>query len=119
MKEKNVYILSSIILIVASFCSTGYYNLDEHVQILEFAALKLNLAPASSMPWEFHCQMRSAIQPAIVVLSTHIFNHIGISSPFIIALFLRLISAAIAFLSMYLIYKTYSKTIADIILKKW
>ncbi len=119
MKEKYVYICSGIVLIIASFFSVGYHQLDEHYQLLEFAGLKLNITPANDLPWEYHAQMRPAIQPAIAVLITDFFHHAGISNPFTIVFFMRLLSAALAFLGMYLIYQTYIKNITDYTLKKW
>jgi len=119
MKAKNIYILSGIVLIIAAFFSVGYHHIDEHIQILEFAGLKLNKTVAENLPWEYHYQMRQAIQPAIVVLFYNFFNLIGISNPFTIAFFLRLVAAAIAFTGMLMIYKSYIQTITDEKLKKW
>jgi GPI mannosyltransferase 3 len=95
MKIKYIYALSIIILVITAFFSTGYYHFDEHYQ------------------------MRPAIQPGIVVLISHIFNATGVKNPFTITLFLRLLSAALAFLGMYLIYKSFSKTILNDTLKRW
>lgn len=119
MKEKYIYILSIIILVITAFFSTGYHHFDEHFQILEFAGLKLNMTVAGNLPWEYHYQMRPAIQPAVVVVIYNFLNIFGIDNPFTIALFLRLLSAAIAFLGMYMIYKTYNKKILNDTLKKW
>ena len=119
MKLKNVYILSGIILVIAAFFSTGYHHFDEHFQILEFAGLKLHLTTAGNLPWEFHYQMRSTIQPSIVVILYHFFGLFGMDNPFIITFFLRLLSAVVAFIGMYMIYKTYCKTISHDTLKKW
>jgi phosphatidylinositol glycan class B len=119
MKTRYIYFLSIIVLIITAFFSTGYHHFDEHFQILEFAGLKLNITQASNLPWEYHYQMRSAIQPALVVILYQFFNFPGIDNPFTIALMLRLFSATIAFTGMYLIYKTYERTILDSTLKKW
>jgi GPI mannosyltransferase 3 len=119
MKIKYIYALSIIILVITAFFSTGYYHFDEHFQILEFAGLKLKMTVAGNLPWEYHYQMRPAIQPAIVVLISHIFNATGVKNPFTITFFLRLLSAALAFLGMCLIYKSFSKTILDDTLKRW
>ena len=119
MKNKYVYTSGFIVLIIAAFFSRGYHHIDEHIQILEFAGLKLNKTVAENLPWEYHKQMRSAIQPVIVVFLSRIFNVIGIDDPFTITLFLRLLSASLGFLSMYLIYKAYYKSITDLTLKKW
>jgi phosphatidylinositol glycan class B len=119
MRTKYVYAASIIILIITAIFSTGYHHYDEHFQILEFAGLKLKLISAENLPWEYQYQIRSATQPAMVVVLYRFFNLIGIESPFMIAFLLRLISAALAFLGMHLIYKMYRETIANDTLKKW
>jgi GPI mannosyltransferase 3 len=119
MKRKYIYLLSIITLIITAFFSTGYYHFDEHFQILEFAALKLKMTGETNLPWEYFYQMRPAIQPAMVVLVFKFFHVFGINNPFTITLLLRLLSAAIAFLGMYLIYKSFSKTIINDTLKVW
>jgi phosphatidylinositol glycan class B len=119
MKIKRVYIASAIVLILASVFSNGYFNPDEHFQILEFAGLKLNLNVAANLPWEYHYEMRSVIQPSIVVLLFRLFNLTGINNPFIVAFVLRLMSAAMTFLVMHLMYKAYIGEIKNPVLKRW
>ncbi|NVO02261.1 MAG: hypothetical protein HXX09_06115 [Bacteroidetes bacterium] len=118
MKKKNIYILSIIILLITAFFSTGYHHFDEHFQILEFAGLKLNMTVASNLPWEYHHQLRPALQPLIAVFLMKFLSIFGINNPFTIAFILRLLSAALAFIAMLLIYKNYENTITNEKLKK-
>ena len=117
--EKRVYLLSIILLILASIFSVGYYQFDEHFQILEFAGLKLNLTSADKLPWEFHNQIRASIQPVIVVYFYRFWELFGFTNPFFITFLLRLLSASISFVSMWLLYKVYNKKISNQILSKW
>jgi GPI mannosyltransferase 3 len=119
MKLKYVCLLSIVILVIAAIFSTGYYHFDEHFQILEFAGLKLKMNVAENLPWEYTYKMRPMIQPALVVAVFQFLNLFSISNPFLIATILRLLSASIAFMGMFLIYKTYIKTIKDSTLKHW
>ncbi len=66
-KEKTIYILCIITLVLTSIFSLGYHHFDEHFQILEFAGSKLDLTTPNNLPWEYDYQMRPAIQPAIAV----------------------------------------------------
>ncbi len=119
MERRKVYFLSGLILVVASFFSSGYLHPDEHFQIIEFAALKLQLNEKINLPWEFHSQMRPAIQPAMVVL---IYRLIGLSTtpdPFFVAFILRLLTGCISFLAMWMIYKAYEKEFSHEVMKKW
>jgi phosphatidylinositol glycan class B len=118
-RTKLVYAASILIFIITAIFSTGYHHYDEHFQILEFAGLKLNLIAAQNLPWEYLYQIRPAVQPAMVVVLYRFFHLLGIESPFLIAFLFRLLSAALAFLSMHMIYKMYKDTIANETLQKW
>ena len=67
-QEKTVVALSLGIFFVTALRSSGFHQIDEHFQILEFAAFKLGLTNQGELPWEYSAQMRPALQPAIVVL---------------------------------------------------
>jgi phosphatidylinositol glycan class B len=110
---------NSIVLFITAVFSSGFHQIDEHVQILEFAGLKLNMTVADHLPWEYHYRIRSGFQPALVVLIFRLFNMAGINNPFTITIFLRLLSASIGFTAMFLIYKTYEKIIWNDTLKRW
>lgn len=114
-----VYFLCLASLIILAFLSIGYYYPDEHFQILEFAAWKLNLNTAGNLPWEFALRMRPAIQPALVVIVYRVFEWAGCPNPFTIALFLRMLSASVSFLAMWMMYRKYAGEFMDVVLKKW
>jgi len=118
-KERQICVFSVTLLVLASFFSVGYHHFDEHFQILEFAGLKLGLTTANDLPWEYHNQMRPAFQPAITVIIYKILCVFGLQNPFTIAFILRLISAVLAFSTMYLIYRTYVDKIKNDTFKFW
>ena len=118
-KPQLVFLLSSAALLILAVFSIGYGHPDEHFQILEFAALKLHLTKPENLPWEYHNMMRPAFQPAMVVLVHKFFALFGCTSPFAITMFLRIMTAALSFISMRMIYRHYSKEINDDILKKY
>ncbi|MBK8502984.1 MAG: hypothetical protein IPL46_12665 [Saprospiraceae bacterium] len=103
----KILYISFAALLCTSIFSIGHFQADEHFQLLEFAAMKLNLIDASTLPWEYQYQMRSAFQPLIVVAVHKFISAIGLGNPFTITTILRLMSAALSFLSMYLIYWAY------------
>lgn len=119
LNDKKLITLSFIILIIASYFSVGYNHLDEHFQILEFAGSKVNLTAKENLPWEFHEQMRPAIQPGFVVLFWKFFALWGTPNPFLVTFLLRLFSATLSFLSIFMMYKRYIKEIEVTKLKKW
>jgi GPI mannosyltransferase 3 len=119
VKRWQVLLLSSVALLILAVYSVGYYHPDEHFQILEFAGLKLNLTRAEYLPWEYHALMRPSIQPAIVVLVHRAFGLFGYTDPFTITIFLRMLSGALTFAAMWMIYRRYTGDIREPILQKW
>ena len=96
-KERQAFLLALFLLILTSYFSVGYHHFDEHFQILEFAGLKLDLTTQSELPWEYHSQMRAALQPAIVVGAHAAFRVLGLAeNPFTIAFLLRCTSAILS-----------------------
>lgn len=103
----NAKILFVCILITAAWFSVGYYNPDEHYQILEFANYKLGLSPESELAWEFNNISRQAIQPFVAYLFGSILIKIQLYNPFLLAFILRLISAALSFSALNLLIKNF------------
>ena len=57
--------VSLFLISVAAYFSYGFYHLDEYYQILEYTSFKLGKTPAAELAWEYHCQSRPWMQPAI------------------------------------------------------
>ena len=119
MEDKSIYLISAIILLITALFSVGYHQFDEHFHLLEFAGLKLGLTQGNDLAWEYHYQTRAAIQPAIVVLVYSLLSLVKITNPFTIAIFLRVLSGLISFLSIHLFYRVYRREIEDVLLQKW
>ena len=98
---QKIVLISLLIYLVTAYFSIGYYHLDEHFQILEFCNYKLGNLSAQEMPWEFHEQMRPALQPAIAFITIKIFNAFSVYNPFIYTLSLRLVTAVLAWFIIY------------------
>ena len=119
VRPLHVYLLSAVALLILAYFSIGYLHPDEHFQILEFAAWKLQLTTQDKLAWEFPSRMRPAIQPAMVVAIHHLFALFGCRNPFTIAFFLRILSSALSFTAMWMIYKNYSGGIRDKVFQNW
>ncbi len=104
---RKIFLLSILIYTIAGFFSVGHYHADEHFQILEYAGTKLGLTDGSTLSWEYQLQIRSALQPGIAYVSSLFLNTLGISSPFSLATFLRLLSAAISLFSIHLFLRAF------------
>ncbi|SFM59502.1 phosphatidylinositol glycan, class B [Chitinophaga sp. YR627] len=106
-------ILAIIIYGVTALNSHGYYNADEHYQIIEFANLKSGINSPAEMAWEYGSMLRSTIQPWIcyTIFSTmHLF---GISDPYILAAILRFLTMIFAISVIRYTVNTLGKEIPD------
>ena len=106
--ELRILSLGIICLVMASIFSEGYYHLDEHYQILEFASSYLGLTKEYEMPWEWHEQMRPSFQPWIAITVHKILYGSGDTSPFHVAFVLRLLSAGLALFTTLLLHRSFS-----------
>ncbi|MGB4846920.1 MAG: hypothetical protein WBP41_03330 [Saprospiraceae bacterium] len=97
---RNIFIVSLAIFLITAFFSEGYYHPDEHFQILEFCNYKLGFSSAADLPWEFHEEIRPALQPAIALATIKALLLFHIRNPFSWALFLRILSGLFAWFVM-------------------
>ncbi len=80
---------------IAAWFSIGFYQVDEHFQILEPGAWKAGWTSAQDLPWEFDKEMRSSVEPFIVFLLIKGLSIINIQNPFAVALVMRGITAGL------------------------
>ncbi|MFM7021819.1 MAG: hypothetical protein ACKOXB_02490 [Flavobacteriales bacterium] len=107
IRYQKIYIAAAILFVIAAYFSAGFYQFDEHTQVLEFAGYKLGLTEAKNLSWEYAAQMRPAIQPFMVYVAHKVFGLLSMDSPFIIAFILRLFSAALSFFAIHLLLKAF------------
>jgi phosphatidylinositol glycan class B len=82
--------------LIAAWCNGGFLTPDEHYQIIEFAQYKLHRQSPAGLAWEFAETMRPALQPWMAAAAIRLGDAIGIASPFVIALALRVASTLFA-----------------------
>ncbi len=104
---KKIYLLAAILFAVTAYFSAGFFQFDEHTQVMEFAGWKLGLTQEKDLSWEFAAQMRPAIQPFMLYVAHKVFGLVAMDSPFAMAFVLRLFSAALSFLSIHLLIKAF------------
>lgn len=91
-KYARYFFAGLLLTILCAWFSTGFYHIDEHMQVLEFASWKMGITPDSAMPWEFHQQVRSSLLPAIVYLISKTLSILGLFNPFTVTFLLRLLT---------------------------
>src|ERR1043165_5445637 len=92
-RSKLLFIVFIISTITAAWFSIGFYQVDEHFQILEFGAYAAGKTQAANLPWEFSSAIRSALQPWLVYLVIEALNFFGTEDPFLAAFLLRILTA--------------------------
>jgi GPI mannosyltransferase 3 len=85
--------LTIVLHLGCAWFSVGYFNPDEHFQILEFANYKLGLSPASDLAWEYSAKSRQTIQPAIAYTVYRTMGKLCGADPFTVAFMLRLLTS--------------------------
>ena len=90
---RTLFLIGLILHVCAAWLNEGYFHPDEHFQILEFGAYKLEQAPAADLAWEFNAKIRPAIQPALVFVVHRALHWVGVANPFFLAFIFRLLSA--------------------------
>jgi len=85
-----------LLLLISAIFSLGYYHPDEHYQIIEFAEMKLGHINATDLPWEYAAGIRPMLQPFICYHSFRLLSSLGITDPYQLSLFLRLLTALFA-----------------------
>lgn len=97
---KKLFLFSLGFHIVTAWFSGGFYQFDEHFQILEFLNWKIAGNDSQILPWEFKHKMRPGLQVYIYWSITKVMHLLGITSPFIISFVLRLLSSIIGWLAI-------------------
>jgi phosphatidylinositol glycan class B len=82
--------------IIAAWFNGGFFGADEHYQIIELAQYKLGRLPASALAWEFAAHARPALQPWLAAGLIKACLAAGVTSPFLMAFALRLLSTLLA-----------------------
>lgn len=96
------------IFVVTAVSNYGYYNPDEHYQIVEYAGIKTaTFEPTIS--WEYDARIRPMLQPAICAGFLKAFSWLSISDPFVQTMLMRIFTA---FLSLAVILYFVKNTIS-------
>lgn len=99
---KNTFLLPIILIVyIASiYFNVGFFQADEHFQIIEFANAKLGYSATEQLPSEYHERIRSTLQPTIACTIFASFAFFNIQDPYLLALILRTLTALLALVSI-------------------
>ncbi|MEJ2880146.1 hypothetical protein [Pedobacter sp. GR22-6] len=95
-KSTAILYAVAILYVFTAWMSSGYYHWDEHYQIVEFANYKLGNAAIDDLAWEYKACIRPGLQPALCFIIFKCLSTLGVTSPFLLTLCLRILTAATA-----------------------
>lgn len=95
-KYSGFFLAALLFHVLCAWFSRGFYQVDEHFQILEFANYKLGYNWADNLPWEFASQVRASLLPDLVYVTYKLFSFVGIHNPFVVIFSLRLFTGIAA-----------------------
>jgi len=111
-------LLAALIFTLTAYYSSGYYQADEHYQIIEFASAKLGNIPMEALPWEYEAHIRPTLQPSIAVVVLGGLEKISVTDPYLQAFMLRLLAAFLALTCIHFFIKQTEQYFKDDSLKK-
>jgi len=97
-----IFGIAAIVYITTAYNSLGYYQADEHYQIVEFAGSKLRSTPPYALAWEYTAMIRPALQPTICAGILKGLSSLTITDPYSQSFVLRLVTAILALLIIHL-----------------
>jgi phosphatidylinositol glycan class B len=117
--HRKFFLLGLLCIVVASWCSIGYHQMDEHYMILEYANYKFGLVPTRVYPWEFLQKIRPALQPTMVYFIIQFLKSIGLQDAFVQVFLLRLLAGVLAWFVYTKAALRLSLNLVDIKIKSW
>ncbi len=101
LSNRKLLVFVGIVHLITAFFSEGFFQFDEHFQILEFLGHKLNGTSANDLPWEYREQIRPWFQVLLYYIILLPLKSLGLTSPFIQATLLRIVTSAFSIASLF------------------
>jgi phosphatidylinositol glycan class B len=118
LSNKYWLIAAFIVYAISAIFNNSFYHYDEHYQLIEFAELKAGNTIPKDLAWEYGMKIRSAVQPLIAFALIGFMRWLNLTSPYLIMILLRLMTAVLALITLnYFIKKT--EHLLNNELKKW
>ncbi len=103
--------VSAALHLVVALLAVNPWHPDEHFQILEPAWAKAGLASMDELPWEFQDAIRPTLQPTLALIVLVALRGIGLTSPFLWTLLLKLGTLALAMATVVWIATAVSRSL--------
>lgn len=99
-------------VVYAALCAK-FINVEEYLQVVEFASLKLGRTGASELTWEYGARIRGWIQPGLYVAVVRAAASLGIDRPVLQLFLLRLVTGAVSWASLWMLIAAGRRWVAE------
>jgi phosphatidylinositol glycan class B len=106
-------LVSLLLIAVAAYFSYGFFQFDEHYQVVEFVGYKLGKTPRTELAWEFRDRIRPWFQPAMYYAAAKTMMGLGVENPFLLATGFRAISGLCGWLAVTALMLSARVVLAD------
>ena len=110
---------SLVIHLLTAWFSVGYQYQDEQSQIMDFAGHKLGMVRTDQLSWEYNQQIRSGVQPFMVVCVYRIMGFFHMTNPFLCSFIMRLLATILGLFSVLFLTKEFCKRIDSLYWKRF
>lgn len=116
-RERTVFrwsLLASALayVIYAALCAK-FINVEEYLQVVEFASLKLGRTAAGELTWEYGARIRGWMQPGLYVAVVRAAEAFGIDRPLMQLFLLRVVTGAVSWASLWMLIAAGRRWVAD------
>lgn len=116
-RERTVFrrslLASALVYVVYAALCAKYINVEEYLQVVEFASLKLGRTAAGELTWEYGAQIRGWMQPGLYVAITRAAEALGIDRPLMQLFLLRLVTGAVSWASLWMLIAAGRRWVAE------
>lgn len=106
--------IAVVVFTITAYYSVGFFQADEHFQIIEFAGLKAGWNTYNDSVWEYHMQIRSTIQPTLAYGIISISKLFGITDPYTLSFLLREVTALMLIFALVFFHRNTSRFIQSL-----
>jgi phosphatidylinositol glycan class B len=107
----HLLMASGVLHLIVAVLAVNPWHPDEHFQILEPAWARAGLAPMDELAWEFNDRIRPTLQPTLALILLTALRAVGLTSPFLWVLLLKLGTLALSMVTVIWIVSAVSRSL--------
>ena len=109
--DKRIFLVALVVYLITAYYSVGYFQADEHYQIIEFAGLLDGTNGPEDLTWEYSTKIRSSLQPVLAYAILQGCESLSVPDPYTKALILRVLTALVSLSIIYYFTRSRKKLV--------